>query len=45
LGLYAKFQFREEGRQREAVFIDGRYEDVVLMGLLRSEYGMKAHAA
>lgn len=29
--------FREEGRQREHVYRDGRYHDVVRMGLLRSE--------
>lgn len=45
LKLYAKFGFREEGRQREAVYIDGRYEDVVLMGLLRSESQTEARAA
>jgi RimJ/RimL family protein N-acetyltransferase len=36
--LYEKLSFQAEGRQREAVFKDGRYRDLVMMALLRSEY-------
>lgn len=35
---YRKVGFVEEGRQREHAYVRGRYEDVVLMGLLRSEW-------
>ena len=30
--------FRHEGTMRDAAFKDGRYEDVHLMGMLRSEF-------
>jgi RimJ/RimL family protein N-acetyltransferase len=36
--LYERFHFRQEGCLRSAVFIDGRFQDVVLMALLRDEY-------
>ena len=32
--LYQRFGFVEEGLQRNAVRLDGHYEDVILMGLL-----------
>src|SRR5213075_835804 len=32
--LYRKFGFRQEGRRVRARKLDGKYEDVVLMGLL-----------
>lgn len=35
---YAACGFREEGRQREHVWSDGRYDDLVLMGILRREW-------
>lgn len=35
---YEKVGFVREGVQRSSVFIDGRYVDVVLMGLLQAEY-------
>ena len=38
LRLYVKSGFKEEGRLREAAFIDGKCKDVVLLSLLRSEY-------
>ncbi len=38
--LYRKVGFREEGRQRNAVFKNGRYEDMLMMALLRSEYSL-----
>lgn len=34
---YEKCGFREEGRLREAEYLDGRYSDIVIMGLLRDE--------
>lgn len=38
LRLYRTFGFVEEGVQRQQAFVDGRYHDVVLFGLLRNEY-------
>lgn len=35
---YLKCGFREEGRDRDHIFIDGRYHDDVRMGILDSEY-------
>jgi len=35
---YLACGFREEGRDREHVFLDGRYHDAIRMGLLRSEF-------
>lgn len=35
---YEKVGFRREGALREAAHIDGRYVDVVVMGILRSEF-------
>lgn len=35
---YAACGFREEGRLRAHVYANGAYEDVILMGLLRSEW-------
>jgi RimJ/RimL family protein N-acetyltransferase len=36
-GLYLSLGFREEGRLRQARFIDGQWIDVILMGLLHPE--------
>lgn len=36
--VYEKAGFRKEGVQREHHFLDGRHEDGVLMGILRSEW-------
>jgi RimJ/RimL family protein N-acetyltransferase len=36
--LYSGGGFREEGRLRDAAFIDGGYQDVLLMGLLGTEF-------
>lgn len=36
--VYEKAGFRKEGLQREQHFAEGRYEDGVLMGILRSEW-------
>jgi RimJ/RimL family protein N-acetyltransferase len=38
LRLHKKVGFKEEGRQREAVFKNGKYQDVVVFGLLREEW-------
>jgi RimJ/RimL family protein N-acetyltransferase len=38
INLAGKAGFEEEGRRREAAFHDGRYWDVVLMGLLRTKW-------
>ena len=35
---YEKCGFRQEGRLREHYYTDGRYCDVVIMGVLRSEF-------
>jgi RimJ/RimL family protein N-acetyltransferase len=35
--LYTRVGFKIEGRKREHAFIEGRYVDEVLMGLLRGE--------
>jgi len=36
---YEKLGFRHEARLREARFIEGRYVDELIMGLLREEWG------
>lgn len=36
--LYARCGFRREGTLREAAFLDGRYEDVAVFGLLAGEW-------
>lgn len=36
--LYRKLGFQEEGRHREAIWRDGRYQDLLQFGLLRDEY-------
>ncbi len=35
---YEKVGFKIEGRQREARFVQGKYHDAILMGLLREEF-------
>ena len=37
LRLYARVGFTSEGRRREQVFIDGRWVDEVVLGMLRGE--------
>jgi len=39
--LYEKMGFQEEGRQREAVFRDGRYVDYIMMSILKDEYNQR----
>jgi RimJ/RimL family protein N-acetyltransferase len=36
--VYAKLGFRHEGRGREHIHRDGRWWDMVYMGLLRDEF-------
>ena len=36
--LYAKLGMKEEGQAREAIFRDGKYNDLILYSLLRSEF-------
>ena len=38
LALYRKMGFVEEGRERQAIFRDGGYHDLVCMGLLADEW-------
>lgn len=38
LHTYRAVGFVEEGRQREHAWVEGAYDDVVRMGLLRSEW-------
>ena len=37
--LYRKFGFVEEGRKRQARYLDGAYEDSILMALLKTNRG------
>jgi RimJ/RimL family protein N-acetyltransferase len=41
--LYARCGFRHEGTLRQAAFLDGRYEDVLVFGLLAEEWA-QSHA-
>jgi RimJ/RimL family protein N-acetyltransferase len=38
LRAYRACGFAEEGRQRQHVWVDGRYQDLVYMGILREEW-------
>lgn len=38
LRCYSRLGFREEGRLREHSLVDGRYVDLILMGILAGEY-------
>jgi diamine N-acetyltransferase len=38
LRMHKKVGFKEEGRQREYVFKNGRYHDHILLGILKSEW-------
>ena len=39
--LFKKFNCKEEGRQRESIYINGIHQDGVLYGLLNKEYKEK----
>lgn len=36
--LFEKFNFKEEGRQRESIYVNGVHQDGVFYGLLRKEW-------
>ncbi len=38
IACYIKVGFIEEGRRRNAAFINGGYYDVIMMGLLKEEW-------
>jgi len=40
VNCYKRIGFREEGRQRDHSFVDGRFSDVLLMSILESEFRM-----
>ena len=39
--VYAKVGFQEEGVRRQAIYRAGRYQDMVVMGLLAGELRME----
>jgi RimJ/RimL family protein N-acetyltransferase len=41
LALFRRLGFTEEGRLREHVFFAGRHHDLVMMGMLASEFGRR----
>jgi RimJ/RimL family protein N-acetyltransferase len=42
IAAYRRLGFVEEGRRREHCWVRGRYEDEILMGLLRSDWAAGA---
>ncbi len=38
--VYEKSGFVREGLLRQTAYIDGEYRDVILMGIIREEYGV-----
>lgn len=38
IDLYLKCGFKQEGRLRQAVYDEGRFKDILVMGLLRQEF-------
>lgn len=44
LRAYRRLGFREEGRLRDNRFIDGRYEDTIMMGMLEDEWRQRAQS-
>lgn len=38
IALYRKLGFVEEGRERQSIFRDGRFQDLIAMGLLADEW-------
>lgn len=41
LRLYKKIGFKEEGRMRDAIYRDNKFNDYILMSLLKTEYEKK----
>jgi RimJ/RimL family protein N-acetyltransferase len=39
LGLYEKLGFKREGASRQAIFREGKWHDIIHMGILAHEYG------
>lgn len=39
--FYERCGFRHEGIEREAVFADGRFQDIILMAMLRNEFSFE----
>ncbi len=37
--IYRKMGFREEGRMRQAMWLNGTFRDLILFSMLASEYG------
>lgn len=40
--MYKKIGFKKEGVKREDIFINGRYHDAIIMGILKKEWAAKA---
>ncbi len=38
IGLYEKMGFTREGLLRQAIYIDGEYRNMIIMGLTREEW-------
>ncbi len=41
IDLYKRMGFKEEGRLREFVFKDGRWKDIIVMGMIKGEVSLK----
>jgi RimJ/RimL family protein N-acetyltransferase len=44
IALYRKLGFVEEGREREAIFRDGGFQDLIAMGLLAADWSRRREA-
>ncbi len=45
LALYRRLGFKEEGRLRQAAYRDGRHQDLLLLGQLAAEWGIREDRA
>ncbi|MDX2475295.1 MAG: GNAT family protein [Candidatus Krumholzibacteria bacterium] len=45
VSLYARYGFSEEGRLRDHVFLEGRYHDVIMMGLFATDFRRRNNTA
>jgi RimJ/RimL family protein N-acetyltransferase len=41
ISLYEKIGFKQEGRSRQAIFREGKWHDIIAMGILQAEYSSK----
>jgi len=41
INLYKNFGFQEEGRLKEFIFKDGKWKDVIIMGMVNNRKGRK----